>query len=165
MALEQVNLRRINRSTYCAEWLSAGSTSLPDFPTDPEFQRFCCSVRCIRANPVFPVWFTDPPRQRFVSYDDPDATPITFTELAGIDHLLTQKLKPPAPGKSTAPLQLIVEHCARCGRRVVKYGCKRLLQHIVDKDEAWFEIVEVSGGDWSHCQYDMKKVCRCRDAT
>lgn len=145
----------IERATYVQEFCSV-STSLPDFPTDPTFWRYRCSVDDVRTDRVYPVWFTDLNRKQSLNYNGDGATPILFGEISAIPWLLQQRLREPRPGD---PKKLIMEHCEHCGVRVVKDGCHRLLWHIHNSEDPEFEVIEVSGSDWSMAQFDMSTIC------
>ena len=166
MVLELHDVQEIDELTYHTVCWYAQSSSLPDLPRDPVYRRYLCSLEGLLAATTYPVWFTDPARQGFVNYDHEDATPITFAELVQIDHLREEKLSSLRRLVDfSAPLSLLVEHCSGCEVRVIKDGCKRLLQHALAPSATWVRIVEVSGHDWSGGRYDMTKICRCVDTT
>ena len=164
MALELHDVQEIDWTEYRDTWSREGSTSLCELPRDPIYQRYRCSLDDLLEASTYPVWFTDPAREEFVNYNCQNASPIKFAELAIIEALRNEKLSQLNPQVNpSTPLLLIVEHCASCDVRVVKDGCKRLLQRAHAGSAACVKIVEVSGRDWSGCRYDMRKLCRCFD--
>lgn len=164
MTLIRRRARELDLSVYNKERAAARTQSHLELPRDATFWRYECSLNDLLANPVYPVWFTDPTRRCFVNYNDPAATRITFNELVVNDYLREKKLQSVQFSGQSAPLKLIVEYCACCEARVVKDGCKRLLRKAYAGKNVVFEIVEVSGRDWSDSQYDMKRICDCTGA-
>lgn len=154
--------REISRSRYEEIWSDEHATALPDIPADPTYGTFVCGSIELIESQAYPVWFVDPSKSRFVAYSDSSARPILFSELVAVELLREEKLEERRlRGRFRSEPHVISEHCVDCGVRVIKDGCRGLLQLAADGEVCGVLVTEVSGSDWSDARYDMAVVCRC----
>jgi hypothetical protein len=158
----RADLRVISEASYFDELLRERCTSVVELPTSPCFVSYRCCARLFAAGPVYPVWYTDPARTRFVGNSKPGATPITFEEVVRrpllAEAVLAERRR---VGRVRAQPRVIVEHCSTCGVRAVKDGCKGLVAVLSAGLWATIDVTEVSGDDWSASRFDMGRICRC----
>ncbi|MEI6757650.1 MAG: hypothetical protein FDX18_09110 [Chlorobium sp.] len=149
---------RLTHGDYQQIWREQGATSLPDLPEDPVFRRFSSTAAIFAAGAVYPVWWTDPEGERFVSHRHQNRQPITFQELMEHEPLCREILeRRQLHGRGQRAHSLVIcEHCQSHGVTVVKDGCKELLSVLWQgKSLHPLIVVQVSGRDWSGSWGDM----------
>ena len=160
--LRKVEETAISRREYGKTWKIERGRAAREYPADPIFRRYRSNSLEFFAAATYPVWYTDLARTRIVPYTDPDATPILFRDLVGIEPLqdeLRKRVRSAGPPRAQATA--IVEHCSGCDVRVVKDGCRGLVRIAFEGVDLPLVVTEVSGTDWSLAAYDMKYHCRC----
>lgn len=151
----------IDSDTYLAIWRQENSTSIPEKPSDAVFCRYASSVLTFVDDLVYPVWWTDPNRTRFVHHHDSEATPITFLQIVRQPALWVERLQQRDVRFRPKP-HVIVECSTVHGVRVVKDGCKGLLACLLNQNNCPLAVTEVSGSDWSGSRLDMGRILAYR---
>lgn len=148
---------------YIATWIAQTASSISEMPSDARFHRYQTCLNDLDLDRVFPAFAVDASLAKVRAFD-PGARAISYAELLQCPHLyepLLQQRRRNAKGRWRPEPHLMVEYCLGCHRRVIKDGCKELLECLRRNENARFVVTEVAGRDWSRAIYDMHLVCGC----
>lgn len=148
----------ISSDEYLEAGILQGATSQAERPRDAGYRRYVTTIVGFVDDLVYPAWWTDPSRIRFVHHMSPEATPVTFREILEIPRLRDEILDKRDLSRKRPVPHAITAHCAATGIRVVKDGCKEILSLLVEGKDLPLEVVEVSGSDWSSSFGDMGRI-------
>ena len=147
-------------ATYYSRTLSR--TARPT--VDETVYTYDCSFTEFIAGNVYPVWFVDPARTRFLNYDDPQAQPILVSELAFLQQLVENELSSwyrPELGPITRAT-FVTLRCTGCNRRVLIDGVHRALWLAAHNgQDIPAQVTELSGRRWPPGTPDINVVCTC----
>ena len=157
--------QRINKRQYEGTWDRQNATSIAEYPTVPTFVKYRCRTSDFDLDKTHPARAVDIHSQRFLRSFDEGARAISYRELVHTAHLRDEMLKERGErmmGRRRLVPHVIVEHCAECDCRIVKDGCKQLLDLLHRGQDTDVFVTEVSGVDWSQSIYDMRLACTCQ---
>ncbi len=164
---DDTELQEIDLLTYLKVWRLQTATSAPEYPEAPRFTLNRCTLDDFDVSKVFPARAVDVEHQRFLHPNDEGARAISYAQLVCTTHLrekMFAERKESANGRRRPQPHLIIEHCAECGCKVIKDGCKEFLDIVYHGDNTDIYVTQVSGTDWSKSKYDMRLACSCLKA-
>lgn len=129
------------------------------FCLEPKFMKYRIMVMDFISQEVYPTYRLDKSGEFLTPiYEDKNATPITFSELAARPGLLINILKEGYISKNDT---VLVYHCETCKVWLVKDGIHRLSKWAVEGEKKEITVYQVSSKNWSHAQVDMPNYCKC----
>jgi len=122
-----------------------------------------CKVSEFLPRSTYLVRFTNKRGDQIVSWNHPEATPITISEFSKNVRFVDELLQAWDNGTPIQSAQLLVHYCKSCNRRLVIDGVHRIV-HLVAHQNFNVElyVTELAGTKWPQNMPDMSVVCICR---